>query len=162
VIYRTASVSGDYSSAAALADQILDLARREGSHTSLAFAHGAQLQSRLFRGDLVGAEEHFARWSSFCEAASYGQVPGAAVFVPGYASLCAWCLGYTEKAREYIRSIMFARKSKNPFDVAVRRFFESWLYSLRREPRRAEAAATQALALSEDRGGRSRAGHAYD
>jgi class 3 adenylate cyclase len=55
--------SGDISGSAALADQILDLAQREGSPTSLGFAHNAQLTVRFYLGDLVGAEEHFARWS---------------------------------------------------------------------------------------------------
>ena len=153
LIYRAAIVSGDYSSAAALADQILDFAGREGSPTSLAFAHNAQLVWRLFRGDLVGAEEHFARWSAFREAAGYGQVPGEVVVVLSYASLCAGCLGYAEKARERIaEAIALARVTKSPFDLAMGRLFESWLYRLLREPRASDAAATQAIALSEEHG----------
>jgi tetratricopeptide (TPR) repeat protein len=149
--FRAVFISGNYSSAAVLADQIFDLAEREGSSTSLAFAHGAQLQLRFLRGDLVGAEEHFTRWSGFRKAAAYTQTPGATVLVLGYANFCAWCLGYAEKARERIaRAIAFARDSKSPFDLAIARLLESLLYQWLREPQRAEAAATQALALSEE------------
>ena len=52
------------------------LLEREGSHTSLAFAHAAQVDVRFFRGDFVGVEEHLARFSDFLEAADFRQFPG--------------------------------------------------------------------------------------
>src|SRR5262249_52686374 len=54
-----AFIAGDYVTAAAHADRLLELAQREGSLRSRAFAHDAELQIRFFRGDLAGAEEHF-------------------------------------------------------------------------------------------------------
>jgi hypothetical protein len=149
-IWRVFGVSGDYLTGALLVDRILYLAQREGSPTSLAFAHHAQLTTRLHRGDLVGVEEHFRHWSRFREAAGYRQVPGTSVFPIGLASLGALILGHVDSARERMAQLIaFARDSKNPFDLAFARYFESWLYRFLREPQRAEAAATQALALSE-------------
>ena len=56
-------ITGDYSTAALLADRILDLAQREGSPASLGFACHAQIDVSFYRGDLVGAEDSFSRLS---------------------------------------------------------------------------------------------------
>ena len=84
---------------------MLDLAQREGSQASLAFAHNAQSQMRWFRGDLVGAEEHFARLSGFREAAGYVQSPGVHVYALAAASLNAWIMGRSEKARKRVAHV---------------------------------------------------------
>jgi tetratricopeptide (TPR) repeat protein len=152
-ISRAVFVSGDYRRAAVLADQLLDLAQREGSPTSLWLAHHTQLLPRFLSGDPVGAEEHFARMSGFSGAAGFRQVPVTLVAAMGNASILAWILGHAERARERIRRAMvFARDSKNPYDLAYTRFWESFLYRRLREPQRAQAAATQAVALSEEHG----------
>jgi hypothetical protein len=78
-IWRSVNVSGQHTTAALLAEQVLDLARREGSPASLAIAYRAQMDTNLFRGDFAGAEEHFAGLSSFPDADGFRQVPGAAV-----------------------------------------------------------------------------------
>jgi hypothetical protein len=52
--------AGDHRGAAALADQISDLARREGSPVSVVFGHTSQLQVRFYLSDFAGVEEHFA------------------------------------------------------------------------------------------------------
>ena len=152
-IWRSIVTSGDYSTAGLLADRILDLAQREGSPTSFAFACRAQIDVSFYRGDLVGAEENFSRLSGFLEAAGFRQVPGAAVAGIGIAGLCAWTSGRADIARERIaQAIAFARDSNSPYDLAVARFFETWLYWFLREPQRAEVAATQALAIAEEHG----------
>ena len=109
---------------------------------------------RFFRGDLVGAEEHFARWSGFLDADGFRQVPGAAVDAIGDASLCAWALGHADKARERIaRALPSHGIATTSYDLAVGRLFESLLSCLwLREPQRAEVAATQALAIAEEHG----------
>jgi class 3 adenylate cyclase/tetratricopeptide (TPR) repeat protein len=142
--------SGDISGAAALADQILDLAQREGSPTSLGFAHNAQLTVRFYLGDLVGAEEHFARWS-LCRDRGGDLVFD--IFPFGLAAFSAWMMGHAEKARERIAQMFaVARDSKNPINMAAGRLFEGSLYKLLRDPQRVEAATTHALALSEEHG----------
>jgi tetratricopeptide (TPR) repeat protein len=146
-------VSGDYASASALADQLLDLAQREGSHTSIEFARHARMVGRFYRGDLVGAEEHFARVSGSIQESGLSQLPGAIVITIAFGSLGAWALGHADLARERIAwAIALAGDSKNPYDLAFGRFFESYLYRFQREPQQAEAAATQVLTICEELG----------
>jgi tetratricopeptide (TPR) repeat protein len=72
----------------------------------------------------------------------------------GHAALVAWTMGHADSARERTNHmIVFARDSKNPFDLAYAHSFESTLYWELREPQHAEAAAKRALALSEEHGG---------
>jgi class 3 adenylate cyclase/tetratricopeptide (TPR) repeat protein len=146
-------VSGEYRSAAALADQLLDLARQEGSHISFGLAHYAQLVARFYCGDLVGAEDHFASMSRFLHASGFKEFPGAIVICMGIAGVAAWMMGYAEKARtRIVQAVAFANDSRNPYDLAYGRYFEGALHWLLREPPLAEAAAAQALALSEEHG----------
>jgi predicted ATPase len=56
----SALTSGDVRALLRLADQVLELALREGNPDSLLLAHSLQVHSRQFRGDLAGAERHFA------------------------------------------------------------------------------------------------------
>src|SRR5262249_960144 len=115
--------------------------------------HTAQVMVRFFRGDLVGIEEHFARLSSFLEAASLEQLPGALVNTIAFASLGAWMLGHADSARARIAwAIARARDAKNPFDLAAGRNMESYLYRWLSEPHHAADAATEALVVSEEHG----------
>jgi tetratricopeptide (TPR) repeat protein len=149
----TLLLSGDYSSGQALADQILDLALREGSHTSLGFAHLAQAELRFYRGDLVGVEEHFARFRIFSEAPGLREYPGAVMGPAGFASLGLWMLGYPEKALSRIaEAIALVRDEKKPFDIMMGRNFESYLYRWLKEPQHAADAATEELAIAEEHG----------
>jgi class 3 adenylate cyclase/tetratricopeptide (TPR) repeat protein len=152
-ICRAAFVSGNYRKAGVLADQLLGVAQRQGSPTSLWLAHYSQLQARCLSGDPIGAEENFGSMCSLFEMAGFQQVPGMNVAAMGNASLPVWILGRAERSRECIlRANVFAQASKNPYDLAYARFWESWLYRRLREPQRADAAATQAVALSEEHG----------
>ena len=151
-IFRTVLNSGyDYATAGLLADRILDLAQREGSPASFGFVCYAQVAVGLFRGDLVGVEEQFARWGGFLDADGFRQVPGAAVVAVILASHCAVASGHADSARERSAQwLAFARNSNNPYDLAVGRLFESWLFCILREPQRAEVVAAQALAAAEE------------
>lgn len=143
--------AGDHRGAAALADQISDLARREGSPVSVVFGHTSQLQVRFYRGDFAGVEEHFAHLSGLFETPGLKQFPGAVVIPRCFAGLGAWSVGRPAKARERIaQAIAFAHNGKNPYDLAYGQWFESWLFWLQRDPRHAEAAATKVLALAEE------------
>src|SRR5262249_42016223 len=53
-------VAGDFAVAVAVADQGLELAQRVGNSTLLAALQTMELSVRHVRGDLVGAEKHFA------------------------------------------------------------------------------------------------------
>ncbi len=152
-IWRSLFVAGDYATAGLLADRILDLARREGSPESFVFVCNAQVSGSLFRGDLVGAEEHFARWNVFRDAADFRRIPGVAVAAISINSFCALVLGHSDLARERIaQTIAFARNSNNPYEMAAALSLEGWLYILMKEARRAEVAAERALAIIEEHG----------
>jgi class 3 adenylate cyclase len=150
VIRLGALLSGDQATSAELADQILDLAQRDGSQASLELAHATQLQEHYNRGDLAGVEQDFARWS---EAAGSRHFPNWVVPTIGAASINSWLLGHADSARERIaRAIALASDDKHPYELALGRYFEGLLYLLLREPLRAETASKQALALSEEHG----------
>ncbi len=145
--------TGDYATSAALADQILELAEREGSPTSLAAAHHAQLQAHYYRGDLPGVEACFALWQTFRQAATFEANSGAGSIVLGTAAVCAWHFGRIATARERIaEAITLAHETKDPFAIMVARSMEAYFYRLLREPERASAVATQTSAFSEEHG----------
>ena len=74
--YIATLVSGDLPAAAALADQALELALREGSPTSLGSAHALQMMARYYLGDLAGAEKHFTAGLTFFDDLGFRQVAG--------------------------------------------------------------------------------------
>ena len=152
-VWRGVITSGDHLNAGALADRILYLARRDGSPTSLAFAHQAEESKSFWRGDLIAADEHFAHLSGLLKEVDFSQTPGVVAIAIGNASRCAWMLGYPDKARERIAKLTaFARDSKNPYDPAFSLFYESCLFCLLKEPQRTNVAATRALAVCEQHG----------
>ena len=145
--------SGNYTAAAVLADQTLDLARREGSETYLRYAHEVQLLVRFFRGDLLGAQEHFALWARIGAASGWLEGTGAPPAAMGVGALCAWALGRADAAREQIaQAAAFAPDAKHPFDLAVRLSWEATLYEHLREPERVQTAAMQGVALCDEHG----------
>jgi hypothetical protein len=152
-IWANVLLSGDFSTAGLLADRILYLAQREGSPMSFGFACYTQMDVRFFRGDLAGADEHFARGSGFLDAPGFRQVPGATMGTIVVAAFCAWTLGHADLARERIaQAIAFARDSNNPYELAFGRMSESALSCWLRDPQHAEDAATQGLATIEEHG----------
>jgi class 3 adenylate cyclase/tetratricopeptide (TPR) repeat protein len=147
--WNIAAASGDLRAASALADQALDLAVREGSPTRLGMAHYFQLQTRYERGDLAGAEEHFAAGLAFFDDPGFRQFPGCAVLAFGHASLNAWLLGRADVARDRMAQAMAAADANNPYDLAWSEFFAAALRVDLREYEPAEVLAAQGLARSE-------------
>jgi tetratricopeptide (TPR) repeat protein len=143
---------GSYAGAAVIADHILDLARRQGHDTEhLALGHYAQVQTRFYSGDLIGAEEQFARLSELIQTLGFRQPLGITPITIGVSGLGVWVLGRADCARERIaRALAFAQDSKQPFDLAMALLFEGYLHRFQREPRQAEVAGIQVLSLSEE------------
>jgi len=146
--------TGDYAGAAAIADHILDLARRQGQDTEhLALAHYVQVQRRFYSGDLIGAEEQFARLSELIQTFGLRQATGITPITIGVTGLGAWILGRADSARERIaRAMAFAKDSNQPYDLAMALLFEGYLHRFQREPRQVEAVGAQLLSLSEEYG----------
>jgi tetratricopeptide (TPR) repeat protein len=142
-------ISGDLTAAIVLADHLLDLSQREGSPTSLASAHTAQLQTRCSLGDLAGVEKHFTTGVAFFDDPAFKQFPGAAVASFGYASLNAWMIGRFDVARERIARMMAAVDGNNHYDVALAGVFAANVRLHIREYAQADPLAARALELSE-------------
>jgi tetratricopeptide (TPR) repeat protein len=118
-----AFLAGDYESAATLADEALELAEREGDPTNLGLAYGLQVMVRFVRGDLVSAEEHFARGLKFFEDTAIGPLPSdrlTSFRLTSFAvaSWNAWTLGRADLARERLARTMAEANKNNPAEVA--------------------------------------------
>jgi hypothetical protein len=83
-----AYIVGDLSAAAALADEGLELAIREGNPSAMAYLHTMQLLVHHFRGDLADAENHFVAGLKLFDDPVFRQNPqGAAIAVFGLGKL---------------------------------------------------------------------------
>jgi tetratricopeptide (TPR) repeat protein len=151
--WAVAVTSGDLALAIAVADELLDLAEREGSPASLGAAHTAQVISRYFvRGDLNGAEEHFIHGGPFFESA-WKVFPGLASNLFGAASHVAWLRGHADIAQDRSRkSISIARELNNPFEVACAQFWAAGLHVFIGDYKQARTLAAQSVALSHEQG----------
>jgi class 3 adenylate cyclase/tetratricopeptide (TPR) repeat protein len=148
-----AMARGDYFSGAALADQAVEVAQREGSPISLGLAHFASTYARLFQGDFVAVEGHFERGRAFLEAPSFLQAEALTAVVNGsfnFASVNAWITGHADAARERVERI--DRTQRNPYVTAAAQIMTADLHAMLREFPRAEALALEALASCEEQG----------
>jgi tetratricopeptide (TPR) repeat protein len=145
----TAWVSGDLSTAGALADQALELALRVGDPIILAYRYMLQVSVCFWRGDLASAEKHFTTGLKFFDEPAFRQNAAAPIAAFAYGSLNAWMLGRADVARERLAQSMGAVNRNNPHDVAFSRAYAATLLVFMREYERAESLAAQALELSE-------------
>jgi len=151
--WTNVQVAGNYAAAAALADQVLDLAERERGGASLGLAYQAQIATRYWRGDLLGVEEYFARGKAFLDDPGLRLVPGTPSLALGYSSLNVWTMGMAVHARERIKKAMTAaHANSDPYELAVVQHMAAQLYLCLREPSLAETFAKQSLALSDEHG----------
>jgi tetratricopeptide (TPR) repeat protein len=142
--------SGDLPAAAALADQALELALREGTPTSLARAHHHQVMTRYYLGDFASVEEHFTAGLKFFDAPGFHDKGGASVLAHfAFASWNARMLGHIDVARERIYRMMAIVNASNPYEVAFSWMFETLHRLGLREYEQAEASAARALDLAE-------------
>ena len=148
-VWGAVVTEGDLALAAALADQLLGLAEREGSPLSLGLAHVAQVLSRCWCGDLTGAEKYFIDGTPFFESA-WEKVPGVAAILLSNTAFIAWMRGRPNLARDRIsNAIMVADRLNSPFETATAEYLAAWLYIYLRSHEQASTFAAQSLALSE-------------
>jgi class 3 adenylate cyclase/tetratricopeptide (TPR) repeat protein len=152
VFFRSfqACLAGDLSTAGGAADEALSLALREGSHSLVAAIRTMQLIVHYYRGDLAGAEDHFAAGLKFFDDSGFKQYPGGmAIGVFAWASWNAWIRGHADVARERIATAKKAIDPANPHDLPWSEMLAAVLYTHMRENETVETLAASALELSE-------------
>jgi tetratricopeptide (TPR) repeat protein len=109
-----------------------------------------QLLVHYYRGDLAGAEDHFAAGLKFFDDPVFRQYPtGNAIGVLGLASWTAWILGRADVARERLAKMRAAVNPANPHDLPWSDIQAATLHVLMRENETVETLATRALDLCE-------------
>jgi tetratricopeptide (TPR) repeat protein len=145
-----AYIAGELVLAGALADQGLELAQRAANSTLFAYLHMLEITVRHMRGDLTGAEEHFATGLRFFDDPPFRQNPnGGAIVVFGTAAWNAWMLGRADVARHRMAKMMAAVNPANPHDLPWAEFHAAILHNLLREKEQAAALALRVLELCE-------------
>jgi tetratricopeptide (TPR) repeat protein len=145
-----AQISGELSTAGALADQALGLALREANPTALAMLHDLQQIIHFWCGDLAGAEKYFTTGLEFFDDPVFRRDPnGSAIVAFGYASWNAWMLGRADVAHDRMTKMMTAVNPANPHDLPWSDYHAAALHRLARESEQAETVAVWALELCE-------------
>jgi tetratricopeptide (TPR) repeat protein len=142
-------VSGDLPGAGAVADRVLELAlRAQGTAINLGRVYQVAIITGYHRGDLAGAEKHFAAWLAFFGDGRFRPSPPNAVNTFAFVSFNAWLLGRADLARERDGRMMATAKEGSPFDVANSEYCGALLELYMREYERAQARAGHALELA--------------
>jgi class 3 adenylate cyclase/tetratricopeptide (TPR) repeat protein len=141
--------SGELRTASKLADQALELARRERQATSLGFIHMLQLATWLQRGDLARAEEHFTAGLGFFDDPGFRQSAEAYVMTFGFASTTSWMLGRADVARKRVAQAILSTTADHPYEMAWSKYWAAQLEFLTGGYEQAEALAKDALELTE-------------
>ena len=144
-------LAGELSNAAALADEALELALREGKPSLIGGLRTIQLIVHYYWGDLAGAENHFAAGLKFFDDSGFRQEDpgGRAISVFGWASLNAWMLGRADVARARLAKMRTVVRPTNPHDLPWSDILAARLLAAMRENETVEALAVQALELCE-------------
>jgi tetratricopeptide (TPR) repeat protein len=145
-----AYIAGELPLAAALADQALELALREGDPSALATLYMMQVFIHHQRGDLAGSEQHYTTGLEFFKDSGFLQNPnGGAIAVFGQASFSTWMLGRADVARERVAKMMSLVNPANPHDQPWAEFFAAGLCSLMRTDEETAALARRVIEACE-------------
>jgi tetratricopeptide (TPR) repeat protein len=142
--------AGNHPSAMALADRLLDIARRDGSAVTHGLATSVQSCVRFYIGDLPGAEEHFVAGEPFLSDPGLRRHFAATrtLFTAGFN---AGIMGRADEARARMRRAA-ATIEDDAFARAVVQFASSFLHAMLREPEQAAMLAAQAVATAAEHG----------
>jgi predicted ATPase/DNA-binding winged helix-turn-helix (wHTH) protein len=145
----SALIAGDdLSTAAALTDQALELALRQGDGSGadldMSLLHFIQFALRYNRGDLFAAENDFSKGLAF-----FGQAASATISTLAFASPNVWLLGRANVARERESQMMAAAKEARPVDIGLALLHAALLRIWMRDYEQAEAIAARAVAHSD-------------
>ena len=143
--------AGDFTKAKALADQVLDLAQREGGDFGLRCAHEAQIWTCHHVADFAGAGRHYEAWLQICERSGYGTFPAETPAAAATAAHAAWHVGRAAMCDERIAlAEAFGRQSTNPIDLVVALTAKSQLLAMGRHPEATQEVAAEAVAIAEE------------
>jgi class 3 adenylate cyclase/tetratricopeptide (TPR) repeat protein len=144
------SSAGDFIAASRIAEEMFDVASRDGDRVNLAYAHMALMTCRYRLSDLVGAEYYFVRGRDYFDNETFRKVPGAVAQTFGNASLVALLTGLADTARDRIRQAnSSALHGNSPYDQAFSQFMAAMLHLFLREPRQAQDLAASSLTICE-------------
>ena len=147
------ATAGRHLSATRKADQVLELARMDGSPEALGHAYMVQLTSRYRIGDLIGAEDFFRLGEDYFRLSRLVRRPGFSAQAFGNAAQVAWLLGRAGEARARMReALALSRGADSPFDEAFALFMDSMLQVIMGRHPQAVAAARASLDLSDAHG----------
>jgi tetratricopeptide (TPR) repeat protein len=147
------SSSGKYQAARELADKILELAFHESLPTNLAYAFMIKMTTHYRVGELLEAEQYFARGLEFFHVPDFERRAGAVPQTLGNASRNAWFIGQTDAARGRMADALTStNRSNSPYDIAFAQYMAAILFVLLREYEDAQAQATQSMTLSDKYG----------
>jgi tetratricopeptide (TPR) repeat protein len=148
--WRAAVVAGDHPSAMVLADRLLDVARRDGGAFTRGLATYAQLATRFYISDLLGAEDHFVSGEAFLSDRDLRRY-FVATWTLSIAGLNAWIMGRADEARARMRRTV-ATIEDDAFARLVVQFNSSFLHVMLRKPEQAALLAAQAIATAGEHG----------
>jgi hypothetical protein len=148
--WRAAGVAGDHPSAMVLADRLLDVARRDGGAFTRGLATYAQLWTRLYIGDLRGAEDHFVTGQAFLSDRDLRRY-FVATWTLSTAGFNAWIMGRADEARARMRRAV-ATVEDDAFAGIIVQWSSAFLHVMLREPEQAALLAAQAIATADEHG----------
>jgi tetratricopeptide (TPR) repeat protein len=147
----TSVVAGDYPAAAMTADRMIELAGGEGNATSLGFAHAVQVIIRMYRGDLLGAEDYFVRGNTFFNAPGFQETLGLSAYTFSQAGHVAWVLGRADVAR-YRDGLACSCAPSEAYSLAVARYQSAKLHVFLQDPETVASLSKQAIRLCDEHG----------
>jgi hypothetical protein len=133
-----------------LADRLLDVARRDGAAFTRGLATYAQLWTRFYIGDLVGAVDHFAAGQAFLSDRDLRRY-FVATWTLSTAGFNAWIMGRADQARALMRSAL-ATIEDDAFARIIVEWSSSLLHVMIREPEQAATLAARAIATAGEHG----------
>jgi class 3 adenylate cyclase/tetratricopeptide (TPR) repeat protein len=148
--WTVANTAGNYRSAMALADRLLDVARRDGGAFTRGLATRAQSITRFDIGDLPGAEEHFVSGEAFLSDRGLRRhfVATRTISVAGWN---AAIMGRADEARARMRRAV-ATSEDDAYARAAVQLASAVLHLTLREPEQAAILVAQAIALCDEHG----------
>jgi tetratricopeptide (TPR) repeat protein len=148
--WGAANSAGNFPSAMALADRLLDVARRDGGAIARGLATRAQLATRYYIGDLPGAEEHFVSGEAFLSDRGLRR-HFVAAWALSFAGYNAAITGRADEARARIRRAV-ATIEDDAHARAVVQHTSSVLHVMLKDSENVAILAAQAIATAGEHG----------